>query len=150
MPSDAFVVNVEAALYREDRWLMIERGAEEAHAAGALSMVGGTVDHVDSPDMVLEAALRRELKEEVGVSAAAEMRYVESKSFISDSGRHVIDIVFLAEHDGGEPTAIDPAEVAAIHWMTLDEILAHPKTPPWIAQSMRLAEQMRMAGFTGV
>lgn len=61
MPSDAFVVNVEAAICRGDRWLMIERGAEEGHAAGTLSMVGGTVDHSDSPGMVLEAALRREL-----------------------------------------------------------------------------------------
>lgn len=144
MPADSFIVNVEAALFRGDRWLMIERAAEEAHAAGTLSMVGGTVEYGDPSDNVLEVALRREILEEVGVSVSDGMRYVESKSFKSDAGRWVIDIVFLAEYASGEPTAVNPAEVAAVHWLNLDEILSHAKTPPWIAQSMRIAEKMRL------
>lgn len=39
-----FVVNVEGAVTRGDRWLVIERGAGEEHAAGTLSFVGGTVE----------------------------------------------------------------------------------------------------------
>lgn len=145
MPSDQFAVNVEAAIYRDDRWLMIERGAAEEHAPGTLSMVGGTVEHADAADNVLEEALRREILEEVGSTVKDDLRYVESKSFISDSGCRVIDIVFLAEFAGGEPRAILPDEVAAVHWMTLDEIIAHPKTPEWINQSMKIVEKMRLA-----
>ena len=145
MPADQFVVNVEAAIYRDDHWLMIIRGAEEAHAAGTLSMVGGTVEYRDPTDGVLERALRRGVLEEVGITVSDQVHYVESKSFQSDTGLWVIDIVFLAEYEAGEPRALLPGEVAAVQWMTFNEIVGHPKTPPWIAQSMRLAEKMRLA-----
>lgn len=146
MPADQFVVNVEAAIHRDDQWLMIVRGAEEAHAAGTLSMVGGTVEYRDPSDDVLEHAMRREVREEVGITVSDQVHYVESKLFQSDTGRWVIDVVFLTEYEAGEPRALLPGEVAAVQWMTFDEIIAHPRTPPWIAQSMRLAEKMRLAG----
>lgn len=144
MTADSFVVNVEAAIYRGDRWLMIERAVEESHAAGTLSMVGGTAESSDPVDNILEAALRRELREEVDVFVGDNLRYVESKLFTSDTGCMVIDVVFLAEYSSGDPRAVNTAEVAGIYWLTLDEILTHPKTPPWIAQSMRIAETMRI------
>lgn len=34
--------------------------------------------------------------------------------------------------------------MAAVHWMKFDEIIAHPMTPLWIAQSMRIAEKVRL------
>lgn len=68
---------------------MVERGAEEMHATGTLSMVGRSAEHNDA------------------------------------------------------------TESATIHWMTLDRILSNSKTPPWIAQSMRIGEKMRLAGSVG-
>lgn len=142
MPADPFVVNVEAAVLKEGKWLMIVRSKEEAHAAGTLSMVGGTVAHADESDQTLEEALRRELREEVGVEVGPLLRYVESKKFISDAGKCVLDIVFLATYSSGEPKALDAREVETVHWMTTDEILTHPNTPPWIRQSMIKAAAM--------
>ncbi|GIH60533.1 hypothetical protein [Microbispora siamensis] len=40
----AFVVNVEVFLERDGRWLLIRRGAKEAHAPGMLAGVGGKVE----------------------------------------------------------------------------------------------------------
>ena len=36
-----FIVNVEGAILRGERYLMIVRGEAESHAAGTLSMPGG-------------------------------------------------------------------------------------------------------------
>ncbi|MDM5336317.1 hypothetical protein QUF84_03595 [Fictibacillus enclensis] len=36
-----FVVNVEAAVYKDDQWLIIERSLKEDHAGGSLAFVGG-------------------------------------------------------------------------------------------------------------
>ncbi len=143
MSDDVYVVNVEAAIFRDDRWLMIVRSAEEAHAAGTLSFVGGKVERAGITDNILEETLRREIAEEVGVTVAEAMRYVESKSFVADDGFPVIDIVFLCRYESGDPQALDPAEVAGVEWMTFEEIMRHPKTPAWIQQSLRLAAALK-------
>jgi 8-oxo-dGTP diphosphatase len=40
-----FMVNVEGAIRKDDRWLIIERSKKEEHAGGLLSLVGGKVDY---------------------------------------------------------------------------------------------------------
>ena len=92
---------------------------------------------------ILEATIRREIREEVGVEVKELMTYVESKAFKVESTQ-VIDVVFMCEYHSGEPCAIDPAEVEAVHWLTAQEIYDHPKTPPWIRQSIEKAEQLRL------
>ena len=144
--SDALhVINVEAAIYRDDQWLMIERSAEEEHAGGTLSMVGGTVELDDADDNILEAAIDREVMEEVAVRVGANKTYVESKAFVGPKGNHVVDIVLLCPYESGEPRAVDASEVAWVGWMSLSQILEHAQTPPWIRQSMIKAEDIRAA-----
>jgi 8-oxo-dGTP pyrophosphatase MutT (NUDIX family) len=143
MSDETYVVNVEAAIFHGDMWLMILRSAEEAHAAGALSFVGGKVERAGIADNILEETLRREIAEEVGVTVTGKIHYVESKSFVADDGLSVVDIVYLCRYDAGEPRALDAAEVASVEWMTFDAIMAHPKTPVWIKQSLRLAAALK-------
>jgi 8-oxo-dGTP pyrophosphatase MutT (NUDIX family) len=66
-------------------------------------MVGGKVETKIGENEVLEETLRREVMEEVGVQVSDSLHFVESKSFISDIGQVVIDIVFLCKHKSGEP-----------------------------------------------
>ena len=134
-----FVVNVEGVIYDGDRYLMAFRSEEEAHAGGALAFAGGKAEHTDTAN-VLEETLRREIGEEVGVEVE-DFTYVESHSF--GNAPPCLDVVFLCRYAGGVPTAVDTAEVSAVHWMTFAEVLAHPKTPPWIARSLTLAEEKR-------
>ena len=138
-----FIVNVEGAILRGERYLMIVRGEGESHAAGTLSMPGGKVELGEIGNDVLETALKREIREEVGLEAM-DMKYLESKSFIADDGEPVVDIVFLCKCEEGRPMITQPEEVAELHWLTAQEVYGHPKTPPWIRQSIEKAEVMRL------
>jgi 8-oxo-dGTP diphosphatase len=68
MSQISYVVNVEGAIFRNNQYLMIIRGREEAHASGLLAFVGGTVDSLGQMNDVLENHLRREIMEEVGLT----------------------------------------------------------------------------------
>jgi ADP-ribose pyrophosphatase YjhB (NUDIX family) len=140
-----YIVNVEAAIYKDGRYLMIVRGQEESHAPGGLALVGGKVENAGHASGILEATLRREVIEEVAVELQDEIEYVESNAFVADDGEPVVDIVFLCRYASGTPTIADPGEVAAIHWMTPEQIHTDPATPSWTHQSIERAEQIRLA-----
>lgn len=141
-----FIVNVEAAVVKDGRYLMVVRSEREAHAAGTLSFPGGKVEYegpLDDVLDVLEVTARREVLEETGITITGEIAYVESKSF--GAGEPVVDIVLLCRYQEGDIAPGHPDEVASVEWLTAEEILAHPKTPPWTAQSIRRAEPIRLA-----
>lgn len=137
-----FLVNVEGAVFREDKWLIIERSTKEAHAGGLLSLVGGTVENEGNSEDILERTLKRELFEEVGVKVKDKMEFVRNTSFSIENGSEVIDIVFLCEFEEGEPFAKSPDEVDAVYWMTTDEVLNHPRAPIWLINSIQEAEAL--------
>ncbi|MBY0122987.1 NUDIX hydrolase [Bacillus sp. S/N-304-OC-R1] len=132
-----FYVNVEGAIVKDDKWLIIERSKKEEHAGGLLSLVGGTVEQEGHSTKILERTVKREIFEEVGVYVKDEMIYVRSTSFVTEDGVHVIDVVFLCEYESGEAFAKSPDEVDAVYWMTPDEILLHPQSPIWLKDSIK-------------
>ena len=135
-----FVLNVEGAVYREGKWLVIERSTKEEHAGGLLSLVGGTVENEGFSKDLLERTLKRELFEEVGITIKDDVKYVRNTSFVLPDGREVLDLVFYCEIATGEPFAKSQDEVAAVYWMTTEEILAHPNAPIWLKESVQEAE----------
>ena len=137
-----FLVNVEGVIVRGARYLMTVRGDGESHAAGTLSVPGGKVELDEIGDDVLERALRREIREEVGLEVSA-VTYLESKSFVADDGEPVVDIVFLCGYKEGEPAITQPDEVAEFRWMSAREVYRHPKAPPWTRRSIEKAEAVR-------
>lgn len=143
-PNISFIVNVEGAIYREGRWLLIRRGAAEEHAAGTLALVGGKVDADAgvSGTRVLEDALRREIQEEVGLSVGESMTYSHSTSFVTDRGDAVINVVFVCEGRHGEAVAASPEEVAEILWLTAEEASQREDLPEWTRESLTLAERI--------
>jgi ADP-ribose pyrophosphatase YjhB (NUDIX family) len=142
MLADTYIVNVEAAIVKESHYLLVVRGEEE-YAPGGLNFPGGKVEGVDHADDVLEETLRREIAEEVGLEVHDEMAYLRSSAFLAE-GEPVIDVVFLCRWKSGEAHAADPAEVAAVHWLTAAEAMAHPETPPWTRLALELAERVRL------
>jgi 8-oxo-dGTP diphosphatase len=142
MLADRYIVNVEGAVVKGNQYLMIVRGEEE-YAPGGLNFPGGKVEGGENLDSILEETLRREILEEVGLELYDEMHYVRSSAFVAE-GDPVVDVVFLCRWKSGEAFAADPAEVAAVHWMTAAEAIAHPETPPWARLSLRLAEEQRI------
>lgn len=151
MIAERYIVNVEGAVVRGGRYLMVVRGEAE-YAPGGLSFPGGKVEGVGRTADVLEETLRREIGEEVGVEVHAEMTYLRSSALVAE-GDPVVDVVFLCRWKSGEATAADAAaespsaakgEVAAVRWMTAAEAIAHPETPPWTRLSLQLAERVRL------
>jgi NADH pyrophosphatase NudC (nudix superfamily) len=137
-----FVVNVEGAIYRDGKWLIIQRGFKEAHAAGALSLVGGKVENEGNQSDILERTLQREIFEEVGIEVSNSMHYVHSTSFVASDGEPVINVVFLCSYLAGEACRKSPDEVEDVLWLTTDEILEHPKAPAWTKDSIRRASEV--------
>jgi 8-oxo-dGTP pyrophosphatase MutT (NUDIX family) len=137
-----YIVNVEAAVWHEGKYLMIVRGLSEELAPGTLTPPGGKVEVEGLVYGVLEETLRREVREETGVELRDGFAYVESHSFEA-GGTTVVDIVFLARYASGEVRAQDPEEIAGIEWHSYDELMADPRTMDWTRETMRLAEVRR-------
>lgn len=135
-----YVVTVELAVVRGEKFLVMLRSDEEDYAPGLLSYPGGKVEPGVVGLNVLEEAARRELMEETGLTARR-LEYLESKSFEMHAGTFVMDVVFLAEVEPGEARVSDPHEVAELLWLTADEIAAHRLAPEWLPKSVRVAEE---------
>ncbi len=138
-----FAVNTQCAVRRDGRYLMIVRREGVRQAPGVLAFPGGKVDVGDGPESVLEAAVRREVGEETGVTIAPELKYVRSVNFTMTDGTQVVDVLFHGAHQAGEPAITAPDEVADIRWMTAREILAHERTPQWLKSDIEFVEAAR-------
>ncbi len=137
-----FIVNVEGAIRKDDKWLIIRRSKKEEHAGGSLSLVGGKVEIEGNSSNILERTIKREIQEEVGVKVKDKLHYVHSTSFVSDTGENVVDIVFLCEYESGEAFPKSPDEVEEILWLTTKEIIDHPSTPIYLKESIKQVEAL--------
>ncbi|MFC4619773.1 NUDIX hydrolase [Camelliibacillus cellulosilyticus] len=140
--SHAFIVNVEAAIYKDGQYLIIKRSEAEEYAGGLYSLVGGKIDFSESSLQVLEDNLRREVDEEIGINLGKDLKYVHSTTFMAD-GVQVLDVVFLSPNVEGSPYIKSPEEITEIKWMTCEDIQGSSEIPLWTKTSVRLAEKLR-------
>jgi 8-oxo-dGTP pyrophosphatase MutT (NUDIX family) len=103
-------------LQRQDRYLLIQRAAGIVKA-GAWCFPGGHVEAGENS----RAAIRRELREELGVHVGAGTRL---GSLRAAGGQYVLAIWHFA-YDG-MPLVLNPEEVAAVEWLTIAEIRTKP------------------------
>ncbi|WP_442600239.1 NUDIX domain-containing protein [Neobacillus sp. D3-1R] len=137
-----FIVNVEAAIYDHEKWLLVLRSKKEEHAGGSLSLVGGKVDTEGNSTEILERTLQREVFEEVGVEIQ-NLNYVNSSSFVTETGLHVVDIVFQCELKAGEAFVKSPEEVDEVVWLSTSEIVNHLDIPEYLKENIKEAEKVR-------
>ncbi|MFX1533297.1 MAG: NUDIX hydrolase [Promethearchaeota archaeon] len=142
IPPFFYIVNMEAAIFHEDKWLMIKRSEQEEYAGGTISFVGGKIDDMEYTEDVLEKTLIREIFEEVGIEIEDEMTYVNSTLFIANN-EPVVDIIFLCKYKSGKAHCKSSDEVAAVYWMTTEEVVNHPNTPPWLVKNIEIADKVR-------
>ncbi|MEH7884355.1 NUDIX domain-containing protein [Bacillus sp. JJ1609] len=138
-----FIINVEGAIFRDGKWLIIESSTKEEHAGGLLSLVGGTVENEGNTKDLLERTLKRELYEEVGVTIKDKVEFVRNTTFMLRDGKEVMDFVFLAEIESGEPFAKSLDEVDKVLWLTTEETHVHPRSPIWLKESIQEADLVR-------
>lgn len=140
-----YIVNVEAAIYKDDKWLIIKRSELEEHAPGELSLVGGKVEDASNEGSILEKTLKREIVEEVGITIFDNPIYVESNAFSTAQGQSVIDIVFLCRYKSGTAQGLCPDEVIEVYWYTTKEILDNEKAPLYLKESIRKANDIKLS-----
>ena len=138
-----YIVNVEAVIYKENKYLIIKRSDEEEHAPGILSNVGGKVEIKNPQKEVLEKTLIREIKEEVDIELKTPFHYLESKSFYLTQQELIIDIIFLCEYKSGQAKCKDKEEVEQVYWLTYNEILNNNKIEDWLKDTITKAEKFR-------
>ncbi|MGA3598785.1 NUDIX hydrolase [Lysinibacillus agricola] len=135
-----FIVNVEGAIRKDDKWIIIERSKKEEHAGGLLSLVGGKIDIVGNSSNILENTLKREIFEEIGIKVKENLKYIHSTSFVTDKGENVVDIIFLCEYESGELFVKQPEEVEKVFLLTTEEVLNNPQAPIFLKKYIKCAE----------
>ncbi len=136
-----FIVNIEAAIRKENRWLMCIRSEKESQAGGMLSLVGGKLEYSDPVKFSIEEAVKREVLEETGLRVSP-IDYIHSSIFISNKGNHVLDIVYLCTITGESDRMKTSDEIQELKWMTIEEIKQHPRAQKWLIDSIKLVEDL--------
>lgn len=136
------VVNVQAAIYKDKKWLLIKRGSSEGHAPGEIALPGGTVN-ADTVDRdVLEQTVNREIWEELGITLEENPQYVCSASFVADDKDYVVNIVFLCTYPGNQPVAMNEEEVEDVYRLSTDDVLYHEEIPSWTKEYIEKADEL--------
>ncbi|MBO6719261.1 MAG: NUDIX hydrolase [Rhizobiaceae bacterium] len=126
MVDNQLIPAVSAACVSGDRVLLVLRG--RAPAEGLYAFPGGRVETGET----LEAAMRRELKEETGLDAVQYRPFREVQLGATEPGPAVYVLtVFLVTETAGSLVAGDDAADAG--WFSLDEAESLPITPSTLA-----------------
>ncbi|WP_155894976.1 NUDIX hydrolase [Bacillus sp. 123MFChir2] len=119
----------------------MKRSEKEEHAGGSLSLVGGKVENEGNSSDILERTLKREIFEEVRIEVS-NLRYVNSSSFVTDSGLNVVDVVFLCDYKSDKVYAKSSYEVEDVVWMTTQQILNNSELPIYLKENIKLADKL--------
>lgn len=124
---------VSIALVDRNRVLLVKRG--RSPAKGLYAFPGGRVEDGES----LEAAVRRELLEETGLTAEA-VEPVETLLIEREGAGAAFELnVFRGVYAGGEAMAGDDAETAG--WFTLAEMTDLPVIPSVLDVARKLLRE---------
>lgn len=137
-----YVVNVDGVVVREEEYLLIERARDEDHAAGRLGFPGGKLESPPDSEDAIETTVSRELREEVGIEVG-DVEYVYSTTFEADDGSPCLEIVTLCEYLRGDAAPRAPDEVAAVHWLSSEELEARDDVPEFTERYVALVEEFR-------
>ncbi len=129
-----FLAVVECIIEHEGKYLMIRR-PEGIHAGGLLAFPGGKVEYEDGFDSqnILINAVKREVFEEMGLKLIDPIHFATSSYFIGAQQQHILDTIFYCKLNKTKVEITPSArEVPEYFWLSLEEILAHERTPEWI------------------
>lgn len=136
-----YIVNVEAAINKDGKWLIIKRSDQEEVSPGMLALVGGKLEETKARAHVLEAALVREVFEEVDLTVT-NIHYLRNDAF-AEGDQMVLNMIFYCDYDGGQARCKSKSEVSQILWLTTEDILSNPDAPPWLKNGIRDADKYR-------
>jgi 8-oxo-dGTP diphosphatase len=113
---------VAAALVDGDGRVLLQQRPEGRAMPGLWEFPGGKVEDGELP----EAALARELEEELGISVAPEALVPACFASAPAGGRHMILLLYLCTAWQGDPS---PLHAAALKWLRPAEMAADEMPP---------------------
>ncbi len=125
------------ALVRPDRKLLLAERPSDKRMAGLWEFPGGKIAEGESP----EAALIRELREELAIETAAEDFTPFGFASYAYSDFHLLMAVFSCRKWKGNPS---PQEGQRIEWVNHDELARYPMLPadtPLVPKLQELLEE---------
>ena len=126
---------VIALIQRDQRWLVIRRAAT-VEAPGSCCFAGGSIEPGESES----EAVCREVAEELGLQAQAVRRLWESTTACD------VDLAWwLVSVSATAQITANPREVAAIYWLTLEEI---SELPDLLSSNREFLAAWRQGVFT--
>lgn len=113
---------VAAALVDQSGRVLLQQRAPGRAMAGLWEFPGGKVDAGELP----EAALVRELEEELGIGVAPDALVPTCFASAPVGGRHMILLLYLCRDWQGAP---EPLDATALKWLRPDEMVAAEMPP---------------------
>lgn len=123
------IVLVKAWVEKDGKFLMAQRGSVELHKPGVWSLPGGKVDDEVKRD-ILQATLKKEVLEEVGVKITNQIELIYNNSFIRSDGSHVVNLTFLCHWESGEAQPLE--DTAKVQWFTIEELKNFPNAEDFL------------------
>lgn len=116
------IVLVTGVVEKNGKFLIAQRSFDEVQEPGKWSLPGGKVEVEGHDHDVLEKGVKREIKEEVGITIYDNPIYVCSGSFIRVDKAPVVSILFLCKWKSGIAKPLeDSIDVAWIDIKDLDK-----------------------------
>jgi 8-oxo-dGTP diphosphatase len=128
---------VAAALTNESGAFLLQRRPEGRFMAGLWEFPGGKVEPGESP----EFALKRELKEELGLDVATDSMVPLSFATTTQEGRDILLLLYHCPTWFGDPVALDDQVIAWIQAEDMDARIMPPADAPFIARLIELQAQ---------
>src|SRR3989344_2689691 len=136
------VVAVFGIVQKGNKFLIAKRSIKDPQAGGKWSIPGGKVE-LSEGEQILEASLKKEVMEEVGVEIEDEITYLGSEGFYRISGHHVVGLTFLCRWKSGEAEPLEDQD--EIKWVTLDEFKEMKDMPDYLISRFGYLEQFLMS-----
>jgi 8-oxo-dGTP diphosphatase len=125
---------VAAALVDGEGRVLLQRRAADRAMAGLWEFPGGKVEADELP----EAALARELKEELGIDVAEESLRPLCFASAPNGERHMLLLLYISRSWSGDPKALDASELC---WLRPSEMIA-AEMPPADGPLISLLERL--------
>ena len=109
------MIVVAAALVGSDRKVLLQQRAPGRSMAGLWEFPGGKVEPGETP----EAALARELHEELGIDVAIDALVPACFASAPNAGAHMILLLYVCREWSGEPR---PLDASGLDWRTPAEM----------------------------
>lgn len=116
------MIVVAAALIDESGSILLQQRAPGRAMAGLWEFPGGKVEAGETP----EHALRRELREELGIEILADALVPTCFASAPVGDVHMILLLYLCRHWRGTP---QPLDASALQWVRIDQMAALPMPP---------------------